>query len=128
VSAPLNPAAGKVEADMVRELRALFARLPEGSRLTSREIARVLCIKDGAAQPLTRAVIARAVKEGFPLGATSEGYAIIRDEATLQQVTNDLEHRERAIRSRRLDTIRAFRTFWRPDPFKDAMLDLWGQG
>jgi hypothetical protein len=125
VSESINPAAGNVEARTVEAVRALFLRLPVGTVVSSKEIARTLEISDGEAQPLTRAVIAQVVREGLPLGADSRGYRLLQHEPELRDYLADLEHRRAGIKARMLSTERAFRQYWHHDDPAGPTLERW---
>jgi len=112
VSASLNPAADRAERWMLDAVRDLFLRMPESFVLSSKQIARSVGIRDGEAQPLTRAVIAELVREGLPLGAESKGYRMLRTEGQLRAYLADLHRRARAIDARIVATERAFREYW----------------
>jgi len=77
--------------------------------ISSKEISRILGIKDADAQPKTRAIITKAlVQREVPIGANSEGFFIIGEEDELVAYLMSLRNRSNEINNRVEAAITAY--------------------
>lgn len=77
----------------------------DGLRVSSSEIREAFVIGDGTANPVTRGLIKKAMRDqsltaGIPIGADNKGYFLIKSESDLEVYVNQLRGRIRGIAER----------------------------
>lgn len=108
---------------------ALKLHLGHENPLKSAELARILgnAADSRTGTPETRALITELIRRGLPIGATSDGYFVLRTSEELQRYVAELNDRASAILYRAKLVERAFQTYgageehrayvhWIPEP------------
>jgi len=85
------------------QLMKIFSEhIGKTNTISSKEISRLLKIKDAAANPITRDIITEFIeKSGLPIGATGTGYYVISSENELLDYLENLQHRIAGITNRK---------------------------
>lgn len=87
--------------DPAARVADLIRAAHRGAEVSSRQLALALGLEDSPGQPVTRALIAEAVRRhAVPIGANERGYFLIETTAELATYVDDLRGRALAIESR----------------------------
>ncbi len=82
----------------------------KGNEIRSKEIAKLLCIKENATYATVRSLITNCIQVyHLPVAANPYGYYIVTKESELNEYCNNLDNRASGINGRKNDIIRYFK-------------------
>ena len=97
--------------------------------LQSADLSRALSIGDDhRGTRVTRALITDLIRQGYPIGATGQGFFVIQTSEELERYCRELSSRAAGILARSRNVQRAFATYYRGAPASQPRLEGFGDG